>query len=327
MTESKLTTQEQIASSWSLGGLSVVQLVKRVWTRINRDDVWGRASQLAYNFFLSVFPLLLFLLSIFGLLAGEGTRLRTEMYAWLERALPPAAFQLTSKTVSEVIASTSHRKTWFGALLFLWSATTGTATMMSVLNAAYHVYDSRRWYKFRFIAVCLTLCLCVLVIVALTVVLFSGQAADLIGSKLGLTPVVVFLGKAVAWLVALSAILLAFALVYYFGPNVHEQHWYWITPGSLTGVALWLGSSIGFRLYLHFFDTYNKTYGSLGAVIILLLWFYVTGLAFLIGGEVNAEIEQAAAEHGHPEAKAPGEKEVTSTVEEPVESPGEKKAA
>src|SRR5215469_1133863 len=104
MAESKLTTQEQIASIWSLGGLSVVQLVKRVWTRINHDDVWGRASQLAYNFFLSVFPLLLFLLSIFRLLAAEGTRLRTEIYAWLEPALPPAAFQLTSKTVSEGMA-------------------------------------------------------------------------------------------------------------------------------------------------------------------------------------------------------------------------------
>src|SRR5262249_6841244 len=110
------------------------------------------------------------------------------------------------------------------------------------------------------------------------------------------------------WAVALFAISLAFALVYYFGPDVEEQHWYWITPGSMIGVLLWLGCSIGLRIYLHFFNTYNKTYGSLGAVIILLLWFYVTGLAFLVGAEVNAEIENAAAVRGHPEAKAPGEK-------------------
>jgi membrane protein len=327
MADSRLTTQEQIASIWSLGGLSVVQLAKRLWARIDRDDVWGRASQLAYNFFLAIFPLLLFLLSIFGLLAAEGSRLRTELFAWLQRALPPAGFELTSKTLNEVIDSTSSSKTWFGALFFLWSATSGTTTMISVLNAAYHVYDSRPWYKVRFIAMCLTVCLCVLVVLALAVVLFGGEAANLLGTKLGVGPIVIFVGKAVAWLVALSAILLAFALVYYFGPNVHQQHWYWITPGSLTGVLLWLGCSIGFRLYLHFFNTYSKTYGSLGAVIILLLWFYVMGLAFLTGGEVNAEIEHAAAERGHPEAKAPGEKKPELAVEKKAQYPGERKAA
>jgi membrane protein len=100
----------------------------------------------------------------------------------------------------------------------------------------------------------------------------------------------------------------AFSLIYYFGPNVKEQHWYWITPGSVLGVLLWVAASFGFRMYLHFFNSYSKTYGSLGAVMILLVWFYVTGFAFLVGGEVNAEIEHAAAEHGHPEAKAEGEK-------------------
>jgi membrane protein len=297
MTQSRPTTQEQITSLWSLGGLSVVQLAKRVWRRIERDDVWGRASELAFNFFLAVFPLLLFLLSIFGILAGEGSRLRTELFASLQRALPPSAFEVTIKTLSEIIASASTGKTWFGALFFLWSATRGTTTMISALNAAYHVYDSRPWWKVRFIAVCLTICLCVLVVLALAVILFGGWVVDLLATKLGLAAAVVILGQAVAWIVALCAILLAFSLVYYFGPNIHERHWYWITPGSLTGVLLWHGCSIGLRFYLHFFNTYTRTYGSLGAVIILLLWFYATGLAFLTGAEVNAEIEHTAAEH------------------------------
>jgi membrane protein len=98
-------------------------------------------------------------------------------------------------------------------------------------------------------------------------------------------------------------------LIYYFGPDVKEQHWYWITPGSVVGVLVWFVSSLGFRVYLHFFNNYSRTYGSLGAAIILLLWFYVTSLAFLIGGEINAEIEHSAAERGHPEAKMMGEKE------------------
>ena len=114
--------------------------------------------------------------------------------------------------------------------------------------------------------------------------------------------------KVLQWPAALFLLVFAFSLIYYFGSDVKEQHWYWITPGSVFGVALWLAASFGLRAYIHFFNTYSKTYGSLGAVIILLLWFYVTGLAFLIGAEINSEIEQAAARRGHPEAKLPGQK-------------------
>jgi membrane protein len=95
--------------------------------------------------------------------------------------------------------------------------------------------------------------------------------------------------------------------MYYWGPDA-DQEWSWITPGSLMGVVIWLGASILFRVYLHYFNSYSKTYGSLGAVIVLLLWLYITGLAILLGGEINSEIENAAAEHGHPEAKQEGEK-------------------
>jgi membrane protein len=115
--------------------------------------------------------------------------------------------------------------------------------------------------------------------------------------------------KALEWPIALMFVVLSFSLIYYFGPDLKEQHWYWITPGSLFGVLVWLIASFGFRGYLHFFNTYSRTYGSLGAVMILLVWFYVTGLAFLIGGEINAQIEHAAAERGHPEAKAEGQKQ------------------
>jgi membrane protein len=101
---------------------------------------------------------------------------------------------------------------------------------------------------------------------------------------------------------------LAFALVYYFAPDTKEQSWKWLTPGAAIGVALWLLVSIAFRVYLHFFDSYSATYGSLGAVIILMLWLYFTGAAVLIGGEVNSEIENAAARQGEPEAKEKGEK-------------------
>ena len=102
--------------------------------------------------------------------------------------------------------------------------------------------------------------------------------------------------------------LLAFALIYYFAPDLREQKWAWVTPGAVIGVGLWLLVSFGFRLYLLFFNSYSKTYGTLGAVIILMLWLYLTGAAILIGGEINSEIEHAAAEAGAPDAKEAGEK-------------------
>jgi membrane protein len=308
MATSDLTTKEQIASIWGLGGQSISEFAKRIWDRINCDDVFGRAAQLAYNFFLAVFPLLLFMISILGFLASRGTALREQLFTALQQALPPSAYQLFSQTLNQIINSTGGGKTLFGALFFLWSATSGTTTMMTVLNAAYHVNDSRPWYKVRAIALGLTVALCLLVFLSLALVLFGGQFAEWVGTRLGIGGAAVIVWKVVQWVLAFFALSLAFSLVYYFGPDIKEQHWYWITPGSVLGVVLWFVASVGFRIYLHYFNNYNKTYGSLGTVIILLLWFYVTGLVFLLGGEINAEIEHSAAECGHPEAKAPGQK-------------------
>jgi len=139
-------------------------------------------------------------------------------------------------------------------------------------------------------------------------VLSGGYLANIAGAHFGLRTYAIIGWKVAQWVVAAAFITFSFSLIYYFGPDVKEQHWYWITPGSVLGVLLWIAVSFGFRLYLHFFNSYSRTYGSLGAVMILLMWLYVTGFSFLVGGEINAQIEHAAARRGHPEAKAPGEK-------------------
>src|SRR5207237_8918263 len=174
-------------------------------------------------------------------------------------------------------------------------------------NEAYHVRESRPWLKFRIIALGLTVAVSILIIAALIIVLFGGHMAVWASQHMGLGTTGAIAWKVLQWPAALFFMILAFSLIYYYGPNVREQHWYWITPGSIFGVLLWLISSFGFRIYLHFFNSYSKSYGSLGAVMILLIWFYVTGFAFMIGGVINAQIEHAAAKRGHPEAKAPGE--------------------
>ena len=157
-------------------------------------------------------------------------------------------------------------------------------------------------------AIGLTLALTFLILSALMLVLFGGKVADLLAINFGFGDLFTVSWKVVQWPIVLAFMLLAFALIYYLAPDLLDQKWIWITPGSVTGVALWLLVSFGFKLYLHFFNSYCNTYGTLGAVIILMLWFYLTGAAILIGGEVNSEIENAAAESGDPQAKEKGEK-------------------
>jgi len=190
----------------------------------------------------------------------------------------------------------------------LYAASGGVTQLMSTLNAAYEVHEGRSWIKVHLISLALTISMSLLLITALVLVLGGGNLVEFVGQIVGLSAASLIFGKVLQWVLAVAFVVLAFAIIYYFAPDVKERHWYWITPGSVVGVLLWAGASAGLRAYLHFFNSYSRTYGSLGAVMILMLWFYITGLAFLSGGQINSTIEHAAAERGHPEAKAPGQK-------------------
>jgi membrane protein len=308
MTQSTLSTDEQLSSLWSLGGLTWIALAKRVWTEMNQTDLINRAYELAYNFLLGVFPLLFFFFTLLGIFASQGGTLRSSFYSYLRFVLPPDAFQILAHTVREITGAAGAGKLTFGLLFALYSGSAGMTQLISTLNAAYEVREERSWIKVHLISLGLTLAMSVLVIAALFLVLAGAHVIAFAGETMGLNGAAYVAAKILQWLLALGFVVLAFAIVYYFAPDVEEQHWYWITPGSVIGVALWAAASGALRVYLHFFNSYTKSYGSLGAVIILMLWFYVAGLAVLIGGQINATIEHAAAEHGHAEAKDHGEK-------------------
>ena len=308
MTESRLTAAEQITTLWNLGGLTIRELFKRVWQAVNDDYLLDRASALAFSFILALFPLLLFLLSLLGVFASHASSLQTNLMQYLSQVLPPAAFQVVSHTLTEVTKNTGGGKLTFGIVLTLWFASGGMSSMISALDGAYEVHERRSWLKVRAIALALTAAITALIISALVAVLAGSYLANVIGSHLGMGEIAIAAWRIGEIVVALAFVAISFSLIYYYGPDLKEQHWYWITPGSVVGVLLWVAASFGFRLYLHFFNNYSKTYGSLGAAMILLMWLYITGLAFLIGGEINAQIEHAAALRGHPEAKAPGQK-------------------
>ncbi len=308
MAESELSTGEQMESMWRLGGLTPKHLAQKVWAAMDRNDVVDTASELAFNFVFAVFPALFVLLTIFSYFMGQNSQMQQTLFSYLARVLPNDAANLVTKTVTQITQASGGGKLTFGLVFALWSASQGTSGMMSGLNRSYEIHESRPYYKSKSISIGLTIALAVIVTLALVIILFGASIAHTVGAKVGLADATIVAWRVIQWIVAIALMALAFALVYYFGPDVKEQHWYWITPGSLIGVLLWVAVSFGFREYLKFFNSYNKMYGSLGAAMILLMWFWVTGLAFLIGGEINAEIEHAAAKRGHPEAKAPGQK-------------------
>lgn len=297
-----------MASLWGFGGLTWKDLGKRVLSEVQEDEVFGRSAGLAYYFLLALFPLLLFLTSVIGLLLGSGTGLRHSLFNYLSQVLPGSAFQLVDSTMYEISTASSGAKITLGVLAALWAASNGMGAITQALNVAYDVEESRPWWKQRLTAICLTIALSVLIISALVLLLYGGRLAHFVAGSYGFSEVFTITWKVLQWPMVLAFMLLAFGLIYYLAPDVHDQKWRWVTPGSVTGVALWLLVSFGFKLYLNFFDSYSKTYGALGAVIVWMLWLYLTGAAILIGGELNSEIEHAAAKAGHPDAKEKGEK-------------------
>lgn len=279
---------------WTKGNLTFFQLLKNVLRAIRDDDLVGAASGLAFNFLLAFFPALFFLLSLFGLFASRSAQLQTGFLFYFAPILPPEAFRLLQTMVRELSSHPGGGRVTISIVFALWFSSGAISSMISTLNATYRAPDSRSWLKIRAIALGLTLVLVVFLLFALFTVLAGTQVMDWLGATLRLETATVFIWKAFQWPLAVAFLMCSFSLIYYFAADITHKRWHWITPGSLVGVLLWLAASGGFRLYLHYYDTYTTTYGSLGALMILVVWFYVTGFAFLVGREIDAEIGRAS---------------------------------
>ena len=262
---------------------------KRVAQRIIDDDIFGRAAQLSYYFLLALFPLLLVLINILGYMAQQGTEFREQLLTYLAALMPRSAIVLVRTTLNEISEASGTGKLSFGLLAALWAASNGMGAISDTLNTAYNVRERRPWWKVRIISVCLTIALAILILASLAIVLYGGTIGEALAARYGFGEVFMIVWKIVQWPIALAFVLTTFNLIYNFAPDLSGER-SWMTPGAFVGVGLWLIVSFGFRAYLSFFDSYSVTYGSLGAVIVLMLWFYLTGVAILIGGEVNSEL-------------------------------------
>jgi membrane protein len=270
--------------------LGLKEVAKRSWAEIREDDVLGRAAQLAYYFFLALFPFLLCViasLSVFGF-ADRG---RIILAAILARLVPTPAFQLIDATIDQIIQASGPVKMSFGIIASLWSASMGMGAIMSTLNAAYKVPERRSLFRQYLVAIELTTGIAVLLIFSLMVAVFGDDVVAALFS--GHT--VIALWKIAKWPLGLALLVLAFEITYYFAPDVDGRDWHWITPGTVAGILFLAVVSIGLRIYLNHSSFYGAAYGSLGAVIVLLLWFYLSGIALLSGGVLNAVLGTACA--------------------------------
>lgn len=266
--------------------------LKHLAGRIRDDEIFGRAAQLSYYFLLALFPLLLFLINLLGYLAQEGTVFRDGLLTYFAAVMPSSAVALVRTTLDEITISKGTGKLSFGLLAALWAASNGMGAISQTLNTAYNVRETRPWWRVRLTSVCLTIALAILILSALAIILYGGSIGEALAARYGFGNFFTSLWKIVQWPIALIFVLTTFNLIYNFAPNIKRSRRRWLTPGAFVGIGLWLAVSFGFRIYLSYFDSYTVTYGSLGALIVLMLWFYLTGVAILIGGEVNCEFQQ-----------------------------------
>jgi membrane protein len=285
-------------SPWRLHVSSATTFLKRVWTSSYEDGVYNRAAELAYFFFLSLFPGVIFITTLLGFIFKSNTQLTGLLLQYLGTTLPGSAFELIRQVITEITRSSGGGKLTFGILAALWTANSGMNAIEDALNAVYKVKESRALWKTYGIALILTVSASLLIIAALTVVLYGDVLVQLVSNTVSLKPVFYWIWRIAQWPIALFFVSLVASMVYYAAPNLKRRCWQWLSPGALFATLGWLAASGLLRLYFHFFTSYAKTYGSLGAVMVLMTWLYVTGIMLLLGAEVNMVIEVAAV-HAH----------------------------
>ena len=284
-----------MASLWRLGGLTWRRLLTRVWRRFWADRIPDQSAKVSFYLLLSLFPLLIFLIALFGLVLQEGPALLEALQRYLRAVAPPSASVLIDQILMEIITGAGALTLSLALVFAIWTASQGMVALLEGLHIAFHVRKTRPWRKTLPIAMVLTVITLTLTTVALLLVLFGDRASAILARESDTGRVAASVWLLLKWPLLVGFPLLAFDLLYLYGSHLARRRWHWLTPGAVIAVALWLAASFGFKLYLEVLDSFALTYGPIGAVIILLSWLYLTGTAILVGAEVNGAIEDAGA--------------------------------
>ena len=289
------------------------ELLNRMASEVLADNCLGLAAQLAYYFFLALFPALLFITAIISFIPVAG--LLDAITGMLARVAPGEVLSIVQDQILKIAHEKNGGLLTIGMLGTIWSTSSGVTAIIDTLNQAYDIQESRPWWKVRLLALGLTLGLALFIVVSFALVLVGPTLAEKVAVWLHMGPAFAWTWKIVQWPVVFSLVTFAMAMIYYYAPDA-EQEWIWITPGSILATLLWLLISLGFKFYVVHFTSYNATYGAIGGVIVLMLWFYVSALAVLMGAELNAEIEHASPYGKEPGERVPGERKKIGAVAE-----------
>jgi len=273
---------------------SWLQTLKRTFREFKEDDLTDWAAALTYYAVLSIFPALIALVSMVGLIADPATitRVLTDTVS----SLGPKSAVDTFKGPIESITS-SQSRAGLGLILglagALWTASGYVGAFMRASNSIYEIEEGRPFYKLRPLQILVTLILELMLAIVVVALIVSGPLATAIGNAVGLGDTALTIFNIVKWPVLLVIVSLMLAVLYYAGPNAKLPGFQWISPGSVVAVVIWIIASAAFAFYVSRFGSYDKTYGTLGGVITFLVWMWITNIAVLFGAELNAELERS----------------------------------
>lgn len=280
-----------MAKLWTLGGLSLPQLLRRTWNESWCDSVFGQAGRMAFYHFLAIFPSLLMLME-FARKVPFGSGMTQTAAKLVQDFLPGQSAILVAQLIGEFDRRVPLGLHWMSACAgALWAAMNGIWALIFGLNRAYEVHERRNWFELGLAITGLTVALAAISGFALVSILVSARISGQHVRTGGAWP---FALHAVEWVLVGVLLMLWFAIVYRFAPNLKHHEWKWSTPGSVCALILWIVATVGLHFYFNRINDYSRTYGHLNSVVMLMLWLYFTNAAILIGGEMNSEIEKAA---------------------------------
>ena len=264
-------------------------VLKRLAKRLFTDDLLGWSAQISYYFFLALFPALICFVALASFFPIE--HLTDVVLGLLMRIAPQDVLSLVDRQLMVIAESHSAGLLTFGIIGTVWTSSAGMQTLIRTLNFAYHVPETRPWWRVRLRAMAMTLVVPAFALAAMTVVLVGPVVGERLADTLHLSTVFLWSWRIMHWPLVILLVVSGLSFVYTVGPDASHR-WQCLIPGSCFATGIWIGASLGLRWYVASLATYQKTYGTIGTALVILLWFYVSGLAMLVGAELNSVVNE-----------------------------------